>query len=229
MASSKREYRFADNTCEALKANLTLRFLVKIKHKFESRHSRPVIAWAQTGAHAITAGLLKQTEQEDTKYDIQMQIIQLLDDRTRTFFCFDVFLEGCEAATRTAIEESTRQPIHFLFKQSNICYARRDHMLDAIVAGRLEGIRKWDKGPKPYFYDAENPPFYTLGRRVEGPEDGEEPGPELEDRSEEEESEVEGKGEDGTGDDRLEKNGTKEDEMKKVEMKEDVTRKDVQE
>lgn len=171
MTPSSNIYQFSKETCEALEANLTIRFLVRVKQRFQSRHSKPVIAWAEAKAQAISYALLKKMGQEDTKFDVHINVIELLDDRTRTFFCFDLFLEGCEEETRNAVGRSTRQPIHYLFKKANLCFARRNERLDGVVAGEFENIRSADSGPTPYFVDLKNPPVYVDGVRVEQSED----------------------------------------------------------
>lgn len=96
-----------------------------------------------------------QIGRDDAAFDIQMHLVKLLDDKTRTFFCFDVYLEGCDASLRAEMESSTRQPIHLIIQRKHICYARRHQRADALVATEFGRVNDDDKGPKPFFVNLE--------------------------------------------------------------------------
>lgn len=135
----EKQYHVAKETCQALEGNHTVRPLVKATHQSESRHPRPVIEWATTKvAPAVSRALMDQIGREEETSTFQVKAVNLLDNKTRTFICLDLFLDCCDDAKREDINQSTNQPIHFLFRERANYYSRRTPHLDGYIARNLE-------------------------------------------------------------------------------------------
>ena len=194
LTSYNMEVDIAPETREALEANRTVRCLYRAKFRLESRHSRPVIAWAETLVRTLCGSMLEKMGQQAATADIQLNVVELLRGQSYAFLCFDVFLEDCDGRVRREIDQSLEQPIHDISRRGNVHYVRRHKGLDAIVAREYRRKRSLDKGPRPYFADFQNPPLYDGGVRVERPENGE-----LEEDNWSDEDESDGDGPDGDG------------------------------
>lgn len=166
------EVRVVDaKTTAALEQDGSLRCLLKIKYKHRDRHSVPAIAWARRKAEAVSRGLLKGAglEAEADAFTITLNLVSLGKYHHASYICFDLFLDRCSSEISGTIDRSTRQPIHVISKRGDVLIARRDPGLDQMVAEHYERIQESDKGPRPYFSDSENPPFYDRGHLVEAP------------------------------------------------------------
>ena len=154
----------------ALTADLTARCVLKTKYKHESRHSKDAIAWANTRAEKLTTAILKHIGKENTIFNIQLNMVQLLDFHNKAYICYDLFLDGLDKHIRLKIEQSIEQPIYLITRRGNILYANRGNKgIDTMVADELKDIRGVDKGLRPYFVDMMNPPLYCDGQRIENP------------------------------------------------------------
>lgn len=194
------EVRVADaKTKEALEQDGTLRCLLKIKYKHRDRHSTPAISWAKRKADEISRGLLKGAglEAEVDGLAVSAKMVSLGERRHSSFIFYDVYLEKCTSEARERIDQSNRRPIYLITKRGDIFIARRAPRMDEIMAERFEDIQDYDKGPRPYFTDMQNPPLYVLpdGKRIEAPW-GERAENELEDGSDDDSKENEDGGED---------------------------------
>ncbi|CAH0044631.1 unnamed protein product [Clonostachys solani] len=150
---STRTYEFPDEICAALNSRSTVRFVVRRKAELESRLAAPIVQAASNRAATISRALLKQMGREDAKFDIEMVMIELLDAKTTVYFCFDIFLEECDEATRLGISNSTREPVYYLPQR--------------IVGQLLEAYLRNDKGPRPFFHDALTPSVHVDSVRQE--------------------------------------------------------------
>ncbi|KAH6618337.1 hypothetical protein B0J18DRAFT_437114 [Chaetomium sp. MPI-SDFR-AT-0129] len=154
----------------ALTADLTARCVVKTKYKHESRHSKDAIAWANSRAEKLTTAMLKHIGKGNTAFNIQLNIVQLLDFHDRAYICYDLFLDGFDEHVRLEIERSIERPIYLIIRRGDILHVNRGNKgVDAMVADELKDIGQFDKGPRPYFVDAMNPPLYSEGKRIENP------------------------------------------------------------
>ncbi|CAH0001001.1 unnamed protein product [Clonostachys byssicola] len=156
MARTDRTYEFEEEVCDALKKNSTVRLL-----------PTPIKDWAAVGAQKISRALLKQIGDEDAAFDIQILMIELLDTKTRIFFCFDLFLKECDEAAKLRISKNSQVPTYYMYIKGPRCLARRDKKSSDFVAQRLQGYLERVKDPMPYFNDLENPSFYINGFRQE--------------------------------------------------------------
>ncbi len=157
------EVQLAPETHASLKADTTVRFFYRVKFKLDSRHSVPVIAWAESRANAVCCAILKHIGREAAPVKIQMLMVELLRTRKIALLCFDLASEDC---TEPA---PLQRPIHEIHKRGNAYVVFRGGRLDARVAREFAKLQDSDKGPLPYFVDALNPPLYDGGVRVEGP------------------------------------------------------------
>ena len=155
----------AAETEAALKADRTLRCLAKIKYDKESRRSPDVIAWGEAVARKFCRSLLRATGLE-MEHEMLMHMVGM-SVRKKVLLCFDIFLSDCSADTKTRIQQSINEPIHFLFVKNKTFYIRRHRGLDEKVSSDYEHTQGWDKGPLPYFTDYYNPPIYCEGKRME--------------------------------------------------------------
>ncbi|VUC35262.1 unnamed protein product [Clonostachys rosea] len=130
-----RTYEFPDEVCAALNSRSTVRFVVRRKAELESRLSPPIIQAASNRAATISKALLKQMGLEDAKFDTELVMIELLDAKTTVYFCFDIFLEDCDQATRLRISNSTQEPVYYLYVTGQHCIARKDSRPQRIVYG----------------------------------------------------------------------------------------------
>lgn len=162
---SARTYEFPAEICAALDSRSTVRFVVRRKAELESRISAPIVQGASNRAATISKALLKQMGREDAKFDIELVMIELLDAKTTVYFCFDIFLEDCDEATRLGISNSTREPVYYLYVTGQHCVARKDSRPQRIVGQLLEDYLRKDKGPRPFFHDALTPSVYVDGVR----------------------------------------------------------------
>lgn len=154
----------------ALTADLTARCVVKTKYKHESRHSKDAIAWANSRAEKLTAAMLKHIGKENTAFNIQLNIVKLLDFHDRAYICYDLFLDGIDEHVRLEIERSIERPIYLIIRRGDILHVNRGNKrVGAMVADELKFFGEFDKGPWPYFVDTMNPPFYSDGKRIENP------------------------------------------------------------
>lgn len=198
------EVQIAPETRAALEADTTLRILIKAKFNLYSRHSQPVIAWAQSLAKAVSSAMLKDIGRKAAIVILQMNMVQLLNIRSYALVCFDLFFEECNERTQS------RQPVHEVSKRGNVYHVRRNKKLDAMVAAEYMRMQDIDKGPRPYFADAMHPPVYDGGIRMEEPMgSGEQEKDESDEDEPKEEEPVE---ENKSADDGYTKNGWTEDE-----------------
>lgn len=105
-----------------------------------------------------------------TRDTADAQLHAVLLDRNRIRICIDLFLHDCKPEVRRQADESLGRPIHaIVIHESGDGYRiRRSPALDTRVAQRYAAIRELDRGPRPYFTDNLNPPFYVDGIRFEG-------------------------------------------------------------
>lgn len=185
---SKMEIQIAPDTQAALKADATIRFFYKLKFKLDSRHSKPVLAWAESRANAASCAIFKAIgrEEEAANVKIQMVMVHLLGIPHYALLCFDLLLSQDCCYDNTPLAQIQRRPIHEISERGKAYIVWRSKRLDAKVAKQLAFWQSVDKGPLPYFVDRLNPPFYDEGVRVEGPVDA--------DDSEEENKSVEENG-----------------------------------
>ena len=162
-SQSKMEVQLAPETHASLKADTTIRFFYRVKFKLDSRHSVPVIAWAESRANTVCCAILKHIGREAAPVKIQMLIVELLRVRKYALLCFDLSSEDC---TKPA---PLQRPIHEIHKRGNAYVVFRSGRLDARIAREFAKLQDSDKGPLPYFVDTMNPPLYDGGVRVEGP------------------------------------------------------------
>ncbi|CAG8886308.1 unnamed protein product [Penicillium egyptiacum] len=103
-----------------------------------------------------------------------MNTIQMLGSPNIVYICYDLFLDECDERIRTEISESvTKRPIHQITQKGKVYIMRRDERLDVKVAQRYVHMSTVDKGPRPFFSDLKDPPFYNEhGRRIESWEEG---------------------------------------------------------
>ena len=178
------ETQIAPETYAALKADATIRFLYKVKFNLDSRHSGPVIAWAESRANAVGRAILNAIGREAASVKIQMVMVQLLSIRKYALLCFDLYLEDCTKPARI------QRPIHEVSERGNAYVVWRSKRMDARIATEFARRQNLDKGSLPYFVDTMHPPIYDEGVRVEGPMDAggseEENGSGEENESEEE-------------------------------------------
>ncbi|KAH9889192.1 hypothetical protein F4778DRAFT_394941 [Xylariomycetidae sp. FL2044] len=154
----------------ALTTDLTARCVLRTKYKHESRHSKDAIAWANSRAEKLTTAMLKQIGKENTAFNIQLNIVQLLDFHHRANICYDLFLDGFDEHIRLEIERSIERPIFLVIRRGDTLHVNRGNKgVDAMVADEWKFIGKLDKGPRPYFVDRMNPPLYSDGKRIENP------------------------------------------------------------
>ncbi|KAI5456809.1 hypothetical protein BGZ63DRAFT_408948 [Mariannaea sp. PMI_226] len=154
----------------ALTADLTAPYVLKTKYKHDSRHSKDAIAWAKSRAEKLTTAMLKHIGKENTAFNIQLNIVKLLDFHHRAYICYDLFLDGFDEHIRLEIEQSIERPIYLVTKRGDIHHVNRGNKgVDAMVADELKDIGEFDKGLRPYFVDAMNPPLYCDGKRIENP------------------------------------------------------------
>lgn len=168
------EVRLADaRTKEALVQDGTLRCVLKIKYKHSDRHSVTVIQWAKRKAYEVSRGLLKAAglEPEADGLAISAKMVSLQDHRP-SYVLYDLYLERCTSEIRERIDGSSRQPIFWVSKRGDVFFAHRAELeLDGTIARTYELVQALDKGPRPYFRDEENPPWYirSTGERIEAP------------------------------------------------------------
>ena len=167
------EIQIAPETQAALKANAIIRFFYKLKFKLDSRHSKPVLAWAESRANAASCAIFKAIgrEEEAANVKIQMIMVHLLGIGHHALFCFDLLLSQDCCYDNTPLAQIQQQPIHEISERGKAYIIWRSKRLDAKVTNQLAFSQSGDKGPLPYFVDGLNPPFYDEGVRVEGPVD----------------------------------------------------------
>ncbi|KAJ5459240.1 hypothetical protein N7530_011184 [Penicillium desertorum] len=156
---SDMEIQVAAQTRTALKANLTLRCVLRDKYRHTSRRSADVIPWAQSRVERLSNAL---------------NVIQMLGLRNIVYIFYDLFLHECDKQVRTEITESfsKKRPIHMITRKGKVYIMRRDKRRDEDVANQYTRKSSIDKGPLPYFSDLTDPPFYSDGRRIERWEEG---------------------------------------------------------
>ena len=178
------EVQLDPETYASLEAGTTIRFFYRVKFKLDSRHSGPVIAWAESRVTAVSCAILKHIGREAAGVIVQMLMVQLLSVRNYALLCFDLVSEDCTKPARV------QRPIHEISERGNAYVVWRSKRLDARIATEFARRQDLDKGPMPYFVDTLHPPMYDEGVRVEGPmnagESEEEHNPEEEHKSEEE-------------------------------------------
>ncbi|KAI1310758.1 hypothetical protein F5Y03DRAFT_27721 [Xylaria venustula] len=153
----------------ALTADLTARCVLKTKYKHESRQSKDAIAWANSRAEKLTTAMLKHIGKENTAFNIQLNIVKLLNFHNKAYICYDLFLDGFDEHIRLEIERSIERPIYLITRRGDTLHVNRGNKeVDAMVAYQLKDIGAVDKGPRPYF-DVMNPPLYCDGQRIENP------------------------------------------------------------
>ncbi|KAI0837472.1 hypothetical protein F5Y06DRAFT_270507 [Hypoxylon sp. FL0890] len=154
----------------ALTADLTARCVLKTKYKHESRQSKDAIAWANSRAEKLTTAMLKHIGKENTAFNIQLNIVKLLDFHNKAYICYDLFLDGFDEHIRLEIKRSIERPIYLITRRGDTLHVNRGNKeVDAMVAYELKDIGAVDKGPRPYFVDVMNPPLYCDGQRIENP------------------------------------------------------------
>jgi hypothetical protein len=169
-------------SCGALTADGTIRCLVDVRYQpaTPSRDSSVAIALANDLVNELTTALLTHlgrttvedgaaTTTTDTNTDhtatAQLNAVQLR--RNRMVVCFDLFLDTCKPEVRRQIHDSVARPIHTIVKSGDSYRMIRHQGLDKRVAQRYAELQSVDKGPRPYFTDSRNPPFYVDGIRVD--------------------------------------------------------------
>jgi hypothetical protein len=177
-------------TSAALKADSTIRCLADVKYQPEppSRHSSAAFALARDLADEFTTALVVQLGQaavaaadskepspsgtnttDSTSAGAQAQLYAVQLRRNRMLVCFDVFLDHCTPELRQQMDETVARPIHAVTKLADDNRYRVDRKppLDVRVAREIAWVQEVDEGPRPYFTDDMNPPFYDGGIRVE--------------------------------------------------------------
>lgn len=167
------DIQIAPETQVALKADATIRFFYKLRFKLGSRHSKPVLAWAESRANAASCAILKAIGREKgaANVKIQMIMVHLLRLGHYALLCFDFLSSQDCCYDNTALAQIKQRPIHEISERGSAYIVWRSKRLDAKVAQQLAFWQSVDKGPLPYFVDGLNPPFYDEGVRVEGPVD----------------------------------------------------------
>lgn len=154
-------------TSAALTGNHAIRCFARFRYKHESRASRDVIAWAEKVTRKLCAPILEAVEQPADGHKIQLNVVALIDERTTAHRLFDLFLSTCSEQARERIVSSLSQPVYQVKKRGDTVHVFRSKKLDPIVASSFSETQGFDKGPRPYFSDAENPPHYVDGIRLE--------------------------------------------------------------
>lgn len=167
------DIQIAPETQVALKADATIRFFYKLKFKLDSRHSKPVLAWAESRVNTASCAIFKAIgrEEEAANVKIQMIMVYLLSVRHYALLCFDLLLSQDCCYDNTPQAQIQERPIHEISERGSAYIVWRSKRLDEKVAKQLVFWQSVDKGPLPYFVDGLNPPFYDEGVRVEGPVD----------------------------------------------------------
>ncbi|KAJ5714935.1 uncharacterized protein N7483_012116 [Penicillium malachiteum] len=152
-------------TKEALKADLTLWCLIKTKYE----PSAIVIAWAQSLAETLSAGILQNVEQQTSGFSVELNMIQMFQTRT-LLISLDLFLNECDKELRSNIHNNfdLKRPVYQIAQRGTSCFVFRNPKADAEVTDEYIGFSNWDKGPRPFFSDLRNPPLYVDGTRREG-------------------------------------------------------------
>ncbi|KAJ5587063.1 uncharacterized protein N7459_002828 [Penicillium hispanicum] len=148
---------------EALKADLTLRCVIRTKYHHEkSRRSAVVIPWAQSLAERLSSAIVRDTLQQMTGFSIQLNMIQMLGLRDIVYICYDLFLDECDQAIRAEICENfhLKRPIHTITRKNKLFFIQRDTRADARVLQQYLHRSSIDKGPRPFFHDAQHPPVF---------------------------------------------------------------------
>jgi hypothetical protein len=158
-------------TISALETNLTVRCLYRLKFDLDSRQSEPVICWADAQVKVFSSILLKNMNRKAANITTELLMVQLLASRKTALVCHDLFLEDCSEQVRNETHRCVDQPIHDITKRGDIYRFRRNKRLDATIAAEYTRIQRFDKGPRPYFADALNPPEYQDGKRIERSKD----------------------------------------------------------
>jgi hypothetical protein len=169
------EVQVAAQTRAALKADLTLRCVLRCKYRHKSRRSADVIPWAQSRVERLSNAVLREVGQQTAGFSIQLNVIQMLRLRNVVYIFYDLFLDECDKQVRTEITESfhTKRPIHAITRKGKVYIMRRDERADKDVAQQYAHMSSIDKGPRPFFSDLADPPFYNEhGRRIERGEEG---------------------------------------------------------
>lgn len=129
-----------------------------------------MIEWPTTKSRACRLSRFTGSNDQGRIIHLPSQSSQSIDNKTRSFICLDVFLDCCDDAKGENINQSTDQPIHFLFRDRGNYYSRQTPYLDGYIGRKLERSRRLDKGDESFFRDALDPPLYINGERVEKPE-----------------------------------------------------------
>jgi hypothetical protein len=177
------ELKIVPESYAALNANGTIRCLFDTKYTGSSRHSSVAIALAHALVNKFTDALLAhiaQTEEAGARpanadhlaADVKLNAVTV-HRRKRFYIVYDMFLKGCPEEVRDKVDRSVNQPIHVIFEAGNAYHLIRRPSLDRQVAQEYAYLQQVDKGPRPYFFDSENPPDYDEGQRVEDPKDPE--------------------------------------------------------
>jgi hypothetical protein len=168
------EVQVAAQTRTALKADLTLRCVLRDKYRHKSRRSADVISWTQSRVERLSNAVLREVGQQTAGFSIQLNVIQMLGLRNIVYIFYDLFLHECDKQVRTEITESfsKKRPIHMITRKGKVYIMRRDERRDEDVANQYTRMSSIDKGPLPYFSDLTDPPFYSDGRRIERGEEG---------------------------------------------------------
>lgn len=165
------EVQVAAQTRTALKADLTLRCLLRAKfHRHMSRRSADVIPWARSLAERLSSAVIQEVGQETVGFSIQMNMVQMLGSPNIVYICYDLFLAECDKQLQSQISGSfqLKRPIHSISRKGKVYIIRRDQRVDDRVAGHYLDMGSIDKGPRPYFSDLQNPPYYDEnGQRIE--------------------------------------------------------------
>ncbi|KIH92134.1 hypothetical protein SPBR_03170 [Sporothrix brasiliensis 5110] len=99
-----------------------------------------------------------------TGFDVKMNLVNIW--QKNVLLCFDLFLEDCDAAMRSRVDQSLEEPIQLVFRKYNTYYVQRRQDLDSKVSNTYIDTRRMDKGARPLYSDQDNPPLYDNGRRI---------------------------------------------------------------
>ena len=155
------------DTRAALSSENTIRCFFKARFEQTSRRSQDVIPWVEQIIALICAATSRAVGQDTCNHPFQLNMVRLLRTDAYAFICYDVFLEGCDEQTRANLSRTLERPMYEIKKRRDVYRIRRSQRLDWIVASRFTDMQSLDHGPLPYFADAENPPIYVDGFRIE--------------------------------------------------------------
>lgn len=169
--------RADEQTRSSLNEKRTLRFLLRTPLQCESKHSKPVIAWAEAQVSYFSSTFQQTIRGQDGGFNTQLNFVQLRNSpgtMAYAIICFDFFLEDCPKQTRAIVTASVFRPLHDVYMKSGSFQVCRFPHIDIRIASCYVGLQG-KGGSWPYFSDIMQPSTeYLMGHRDEEPESGSE-------------------------------------------------------